>query len=96
MSTIPTAKEWLENHKELSMYEVQRYDEGGYIGVNEEVLYKIMIEFAKLHVDSALSEASYNAETKDYDEYQYGGGYVTKQEIDKDSILKAYPLTNIK
>lgn len=51
-----------------------------------------MIEFAKLHVESALKEASKNAEC--YlagipGDYQ---SYVVKSE----SILKAYPLENIK
>ena len=58
MGKIPTAEEWLLNHKEMSKYDVADYDEGGYSGVNEGVLYKIMIEFAKLHVEQALKEAS--------------------------------------
>jgi hypothetical protein len=58
MEKIPTAEEWLLNHKEMSKYDVEDYDEGGYLGVNEGELYKIMIEFAKLHVEAALKEAS--------------------------------------
>jgi hypothetical protein len=96
MSTVPTAKEWLENHKELSIHDIEGYDEGGYVGVDKEALYKIMVEFAKFHVGLALEIASENAITKDYEEYQYGGGYITEQVIDEDSILNAYPLTNIK
>jgi hypothetical protein len=45
-----------------------------------------MIEFAKLHVEAALKAASEDAEAK----------YNWRQEIDKESILNAYPLTNIK
>jgi hypothetical protein len=57
---------------------------------------KAFIEFAKLHVEAALEAVVENAYLKDYEEYQYGGGYITKQEIDKESILNAYPLDNIK
>ena len=50
----------------------------------------LMIQFAKLHVEAALKEASENAEQKwiKFTENDY--------EIDKDSILNAYPLENIK
>lgn len=41
------AEEWLLNQKELSIYDVAEHDEGGYLGVNEEKLYEIMIEFSK-------------------------------------------------
>jgi hypothetical protein len=53
-----------------------------------ESIYNNMIEFAKLHVEAALKEASENAES-----YVIGG---LTSEVDKDSILNAYPLTNIK
>ena len=47
-----------------------------------------MIEFAKLHVEAALKEASEEAyvEVLDYNDY----------EVNKQSILDAYPLENIK
>jgi len=48
-----------------------------------------MVEFAKMHVEAALKEASENAETKDVP-------YTDDIEVDKVSILKAYPLDNIK
>lgn len=55
---------------------------------------KIMIEFAKLHVEAALKYASENADmdTEYYNSLQEGssGG------IDKDSILNSYPLDKIK
>ena len=56
---------------------------------------KMMIEFAKMHVELALEAAAENVELKDYYEYQYGGGYEKKQEIDKNSILNAYFYDNI-
>jgi hypothetical protein len=93
---LPTAKEWLLNHKELSIYHLEEYDEGGYLGVNEEALYKIMIEFAKLYVQEALKVASENAKTKTEEDYlPRQGEYVYTQVIDKDSILNAYPLDKI-
>ena len=90
---LPTAEEWLRNHKELSIYHVEEYDEGGYLGVNEEALYKIMVEFAKLHVQEALKVASENAEP----DYWKGDCQLCgSNTIDKDSILTAYPLDKIK
>ena len=90
MSTLPTAEEWLSNHKELSVHDVASYDEGGYLGVDERALYTIMVEFAKLHVEQALKTASQNA-SLNYDEWDDMAAY-----IDRDSIENAYPLTNIK
>lgn len=52
---------------------------------------KLMIEFAKLHVKAALKAASEDAEGVDGDDY-----YVPNSSINKQSILQAYPLTNIK
>jgi len=58
--------------------------------INHKDVKDAMIEFAKLHVEAALKEASENAEQKwiKFTENDY--------EIDKDSILNAYPLENIK
>jgi hypothetical protein len=50
-----------------------------------------MIEFAKLHVEAALTEASKTTKWKEQITMQ--GLQVT---IIKSSILNAYPLTNIK
>lgn len=104
MNNLPTAEEWLNDHKELSKYDVASYDEGGYLGVDEYKLYQIMTEFAKLHVQKALEEASENAKiflAKDWirkEETIYHNqliGPITVK-ADKDSILNAYPLENIK
>jgi hypothetical protein len=56
---------------------------------------QLMIEFAQIHVEAALEEASEKAKTKK----TYRGSdtsMVVKKVIDKESILNAYPLTNIK
>ena len=58
-----------------------------------------MIEFAKLHVEAALKEASEKAVT----DYEYAGETgefddisVYDYFVDKKSILNAYPLENVK
>ena len=57
-------------------------------GMNlQERIHESMIEFAKLHVKEALQKAYENADLEYYgDEVCYN----------KDSILNAYPLENIK
>ena len=55
--------------------------------ISMENIHYFMIEFAKLHVEAALQKAYENADLEYYgDEVCYN----------KDSILNAYPLTNIK
>lgn len=49
---------------------------------------QMMIEFAKLHVQEALKQASENGEVNVLSYYEY--------EVDKDSILNAYNLNSIK
>jgi len=96
--SIPTAEEWLSNNKEMSMYDVASHDEGGYLGIDEKALYKIMDEYAnlksKLHVTEALKAASEKVElkykSKEHKEHSTGIF------IDIQSILNAYPLSNIK
>jgi hypothetical protein len=60
---------------------------------------QFMIEFAKLHVQAALKEASEKVRQIE-DPYAYTGNtgseYPADYIVDKDSILNAYPLTNIK
>jgi len=74
---VPSAKEFLER------------DESG---VYSEVdIAQAMIEFAKLHVEAALTEASKTTRWKEQITMQ--GLQVT---IIKSSILNAYPLENIK
>ena len=55
-----------------------------------------MIEFAKLHVEAALKEASSKvtcSEEYQYDEYDNA---ILIAKINRDSILNSYPLDNIK
>ena len=59
------------------------------LGENDECTStEMMIEFAKMHVEEALKQASEKATTDGY-----GDGYAG---IDEESILDAYPLENIK
>ena len=53
---------------------------------------ELMIAFAKYHVEQALNEAASEGEI-DFEEY---GGGIEGGSINYKSILKAYPLKNIK
>ena len=55
--------------------------------INHKDIKTAMIKFAKLHVESALKEASENVIID---------GHPFEYELDKNSILNAYPLENIK
>jgi hypothetical protein len=57
--------------------------------------HKALIEFAKLHVEAALKEASEKAKIK----YEYSGNTGSEycdEYVDCNSILNAYPESNIK
>lgn len=81
-----TAKEFINNYC---------LDDGS---VNNEAAEKMLIDFAKLYVIEALKQASEKAFTKL--EYLYENDcpdYTNSYEIvDKNSILNAYDLNNIK
>jgi hypothetical protein len=95
MEQIPTAKEFCRKRHNESDPTIS------WIDFNEMV----MVEFAKLHVEAALKEASENAKAS------LGKDWISRKEqkihpgqlvdtiiikVDKDSILNSYPLTNIK
>ena len=97
MAEIPTAERyWLKTSKDSDI-------SAGLIKPNSCT--KFMIEFAKMHVEAALKEASENAKAS------LGKDWISRKEqkihpgqlvdtiiikVDKDSILNSYPLTNIK
>ncbi len=60
--------------------------------MNHRDIKTAIIEFAKLHVEQALLAASEKASTTYSEEFLLGEVY----NINKDSILNAYPLENIK
>lgn len=90
MSKIPTAEEFF---KKLQG-NLEDYDEGGYLGLNEKEGAKMLIEFAKLHVQEALRCASEDARCDWYDHDEISNEKLYR--VEKDTILSAYPLTNIK
>lgn len=83
---IPTAEDFLQEHHQISHYYDDKTDR--MVCFDDDVK-KAMIEFAKIHVKAALEEASTNVKViTDYD-----GVY---QDVNRNSILSAYPLNNIK
>lgn len=103
MSKIPTAEEFLSNN--INRVHFPYIDEA--IEDNEgsiNTILSCMIEFAKLHVKAALKEASRKAYTeyidlttnKIFDYTDVIADDDVEANVNKDSILKAYPLANIK
>lgn len=88
MAKIPTAEELLEEH----FISVDKSDikDGHYFVIKEA-----MKEFAKLHVEAALKEASEKAKTKMEWRTDLGGGEHEEVTVNKNSIKKSYPLDNI-
>ena len=80
-------KESMNNNQIPTAEEFLNRDESGVF--NKVDITQAMIEFAKLHVTAALQAASKNAQPT-YDE----GGILGF--VDKETVLDAYPLTNIK
>lgn len=86
MEKIPTAEEYLK--------ESDTYDKD-YPTISLYDAEQCMIEFAKLHVEAALKEASENAKAH----IDHNGEWVStnvKSRVNKESILNSYPLENIK
>ena len=84
---MKTAEEFLKNFNE----EENNIDKLYY----DSYVKKAMIEFAKMHVQEALKQASVEAEV----EHELSNPYDPNSEyqiVNKDSILNAYPLENIK
>lgn len=74
-----TAKDFSESIQ----YDIQSYDEGGFLGIDTALLAEKLKEFAKFHVEVALKSVS--------DKFKGG--------IDDDAheeIFSSYPLDNIK
>ena len=87
-----TAEDFLQESLEISHFYNDKYNK---MCCLSDDVQKAMIQFAKLHVESALQSASKNAKRKKV----YNGHpqrLIVKRVIDKESILNAYPLTNIK
>ena len=96
MSKIPTVKKFLRQSKSLhDMWDNTR----GRGEWDEKAIENSHIEFAKLHVEAALKEASEKAVT-DYEHAGETGEFndisIYDYFVDKNSILNAYPLENVK
>jgi hypothetical protein len=101
---IQSAEEYLRINFELEITK----DRIGYVQSSDA--YKAMIEFARLHVQAALQEASEKAKVimvescSDHTPYwgvcgtcgSYTTSLIPTEEIDEASILNAYPESNIK
>lgn len=87
--SLPTANEKLKS----------TFYNGSFIEIHSgdaDYIMEIMIEFARLHVEEALKQASENFKMKfkvDIAELHMNDDWT---EVDKSSILNAYPLENIK
>jgi hypothetical protein len=100
MAEIPTAREFYQNY-------IEENNNDSHVDIEE-----MLIDFAKLHVEAALKEASKKVTWKmesfntyfgdsrafDFIDTDYAGDPSTGHNVlvDKDSILNSYPLTNIK
>ena len=87
---IPTAKEFLWNGAIITQGDTEPYGR-----LPNDKVPLVMIEFAKLHVEMALKEASDKAKIK-YDYSGNTGSEYCDEYVDPNSILNAYSLTNIK
>ena len=71
------------------------YNESGGLGMY--YVREAMIEFAKMHVQEALKQASENATVTPIDHEEISeGSFRPIWGVDDESILNAYPLENIK
>ena len=69
----------------------------GSISEYEQDIKKMMIEFAKLHVEAALKKASEKATVTPIDHEEISeGSFRPIWGVDDDSIINSYPLENIK
>lgn len=87
MKQLPTAEEWLK-----SIYNINSSSE---VALGGKLLTDKLVEFAKLCVEQALKEASENAKAYTSSNGEWVSTNVTSY-VNKESILNAYPLTNIK
>lgn len=87
MSKIPTAKKFLK-----------QFELGNTGKIDIEDAEEAIIEFAKLHVEVALKEASEKVEmiANENQDFRLQNCNCVDYLIDKNSILNVYPLENVK
>lgn len=94
MNKIPTAEDFLYYGGIITQADCEPYGK-----LPNKKVPKIMIEFAKLHVEAALKAANDNAKVEIINWEKEGFGLPGLQPIysvNSESILTAYPLENIK
>ena len=84
MEKLPTAEEQIKEFK--NGFDGLVFQHEAEISITEF----LMVEFAKLHVEAALKEASEKAYYRDSD------GFIARSSENKRVIIESYPLTNIK
>lgn len=96
MEKLPTIEELLEKIVTNEEWGYENYYD--FAGQNQKVdtqlklTKQLAIEFAKLHVEAALKQASEEAKTT----WVTTDFYDNTKIVSKSSILNSYPLTNIK
>lgn len=109
MKDIPSAKEFFidqmfdyykPKYSKEEVTEIFTSKQGDDNDVADGML-SVMVQFAKLHVKNALQSAYNNADLKEQSEGDGQKCYTTNYMgdayvLDKDSILKSYPESNIK
>lgn len=95
---IPTAQDFVQKYWGASDAEMERWIEGmrKMAFADDNNVYDIMQEFAKLHVEAALKAAAENAKCIDEGSVNRHGDWSEYYVVDKESILSVYPLNNIK
>ena len=91
MKKVPTAEDFLQDHHQISHF----YDDktNNMVCFSDDVQ-KAMIEFAKLHLKAQEEAILQNVTT--INEPHWSGEQEDDIIVDKDSILNAYPLENVK
>ena len=84
MEKIPTAKAFYQNY-------IEENNHDSHVDIEE-----MLIEFAKMHVEQALKEASENVLLSRSDSMIGGCPECFVDGVDSDSILNSYPLDKIK
>ena len=101
MSRLPTVEDFLQDHLQISHFFNEKYEK---MTCFSDDVQQAMVEFAKLHVEAALKEASENAKV------QMGNDCILNKiaihpnslvdtaviTANAASILNSYPLDNIK
>ena len=90
MNNIPTAEEFLNQRVYITQDDIEDVHD------SVSAVTEAIIDFTKLHVEAALKAASDKALMEEDWRWDGENENHVYTGIDKDSIINAYPLTNIK